>query len=74
VDLVAGEADIILELPDQKLEVSWSPSLSNGCFPNTPASYSVKWLWGYDLSFDSIFIVDLTRVLTGINSYFRCGS
>jgi hypothetical protein len=55
-------------------EDSWFKSLSYGDFLNTPIRCSVKYLRGYKLSFDLIFIVDLARVPTSTVSCFYCGS
>jgi hypothetical protein len=54
------------------LEGSWFKLLSHSDFLNTPNRCSVKWLWGYKLLFDLIFVVDLARVLVGIDLCFRC--
>jgi hypothetical protein len=47
--------------------------LLNGGFLNAPIRSSVKWLRGYKLFFDLVFIVDLARGLASTVPCFRYG-
>jgi hypothetical protein len=58
----------------KRLEDSWFKLLFCDDFSNTSIKCLVKYLWGYKLFFESIFIVDLARSLASTVPYFRCGS
>jgi hypothetical protein len=81
-DFFSRCVSIILELVSvmflscriKNLEVLWFQLFSSGDFSNALTRSSVKCIRGLKLSFDLIFITSLTRILTSINSCFRCGS
>jgi hypothetical protein len=55
----------------KRLEGSWFKLLSCSDFSNAPTRCSVKFLLGYKLFFDLIFIIDLARGHVSIISCFR---
>jgi hypothetical protein len=65
---------MILELSDKKIESSWFKSFFHSDFLNASIRCSVKYLCGYKLFFDPIFVIDLAPGLADTDSYFCCGS
>jgi hypothetical protein len=63
--MVAGEAPVLLL--SCRIE-----SLSRCDFLNAPTRCSVKWLLGYKLFFDLIFVIDLACSLTSTVLCFHC--
>jgi hypothetical protein len=72
VKFAVERSHLVLEILDKKLEIFLFLLLLNCCFWNTFVICLIKYLLGHKLSLDSIFIVSLTRVFTGIDNYFRC--
>jgi hypothetical protein len=65
---------MILESPAKRLEDLWFKLLSRSDFLNALIRCSVKCLRGYKLFFDSIYVVDLARILISTVLCFRCSS
>jgi hypothetical protein len=57
----------------EKLKVLLFKLVSYDDFLNTSSRCSVKYLWGYRLFFDLIFVINLACSFTGIDLCFRYG-
>jgi hypothetical protein len=72
--LLQVEVGLFLSRCIKRIEGSWFKLLSHGDFLNTSTRCSMKWLWGHELSFNPIFVVNLAWVFANIDLSFRCGS